>query len=849
MIELKQVSFTYQGQEHDGLRDIDLTIADGECVLLCGRSGCGKTTITRLVNGLIPQFYQGELQGRVLVDGQEISSLPMYQIAAKVGSVFQNPRTQFFNVDTDSEIAFGIENEARPPRELAERVEQTTEDLRIQSLRGRNIFELSGGEKQKIAFASVYAMNPEIYLLDEPSSNLDMTSIQELREHLRLVKGQGKTILIAEHRLYYLMDIADRIVYLDRGEIKGIFTPEELRRLSQAQREQMGLRATDLMDVLPPPGHAPVRGSVLSLNDVSLRYKRRTILHGIGLSAGRGEVIGVVGHNGAGKTTFSRALCGLHKDCDGQFQWDGGPMERRDRLKQSYMVMQDVNYELFAESVEAECSFGIRNPDKALVDATLEELGLAPYRERHPNTLSGGQKQRVAVAVSMICGKDLLVFDEPTSGLDFDSMAQVAGLIRRLSDMGKVIFIVTHDFEFVCRTCSRVLHFDEGEMPDDVPVIMEALPKLRELFSVCFKWKGEVTDETEKSQPRGPAAPLGGGAEGLAVSGSLFVSGRRAVHCCPLYGDLSADGRRLHGTCTRELVVRIVAMIAAAVTLRFVLFGGSGVAAHKGAYGALFKVRCMVAEHMARAPLGALNERRTGDIKTVLNEDIEKLELFLAHNLPDLVCYLVGPVVVFAYLMTVNIPLALVSLVPLVLAVAVMGVMFRNTDDLMDRANRSISTLNSVMIEYINGMKLIKAYNMGSKSFQKFSSAIHEENAMWNETSRRMGPPYAAFVVIIECGMLLMVPLGGMFFLRGSLTASAFLLFLYVGSLYLTEIRPLQELGTNFANVLGAVTKAKEILDIPVYQGGSDFPETTTLNCGTCGFPMTARPTCCRAST
>ena len=122
MIELKQVSFTYQGQEHDGLRDIDLTIADGECVLLCGRSGCGKTTITRLVNGLIPQFYQGELQGRVLVDGQEISSLPMYQIAAKVGSVFQNPRTQFFNVDTDSEIAFGIENEARPPQELAERV-------------------------------------------------------------------------------------------------------------------------------------------------------------------------------------------------------------------------------------------------------------------------------------------------------------------------------------------------------------------------------------------------------------------------------------------------------------------------------------------------------------------------------------------------------------------------------------------------------------------------------------------------------------------------------------------------------------------------------------------------------
>jgi len=484
LIEFENVSFSYTGQEHGGLHDINLKISDGECVLFCGRSGCGKTTITRLVNGLIPQFYQGDIHGRVLVDGQEISNIPMYQIAAKVGSVFQNPRTQFFNVDTDSEIAFGIENEARPPQELIERVEQTADDLRIQKLRNRNIFELSGGEKQKIAFASVYAMNPQIYLLDEPSSNLDMTSIQELREHLRLIKKQGKTVLIAEHRLYYLMELADRIVYLEKGEIKGIYTPEEFRQLSEQERERMGLRAVDLRAVFPPKPHSIAPIPVLELRNVTLRYKKRTILHDIGLSAGKGEVIGVVGHNGAGKTTFSRALCGLHKDCEGQFLWEGKPMEHKARLKRSYMVMQDVNYELFADSVEAECSFGIRNPNQTLVNVTLEELGLAPYRERHPNTLSGGQKQRVAVAVSMICGKDLLVFDEPTSGLDFDSMTQVAGLIRRLSDMGKVIFIVTHDFEFVCRTCSRVLHFDEGEIPDDVLVTMDALPKLRELFSV-----------------------------------------------------------------------------------------------------------------------------------------------------------------------------------------------------------------------------------------------------------------------------------------------------------------------------------------------------------------------------
>jgi ATP-binding cassette subfamily B protein len=307
----------------------------------------------------------------------------------------------------------------------------------------------------------------------------------------------------------------------------------------------------------------------------------------------------------------------------------------------------------------------------------------------------------------------------------------------------------------------------------------------------------------------------------LSVTLSL-VSGLCTM--VPYVGIYQLMDATFSGTCTKELVVQIAVTIAVAVTLRFALFGCSGVASHKGAYGALFKVRCMVADHMAKVPLGALNERRTGDIKTVLNEDIEKLELFLAHNLPDLVCYLVGPVVIFIYLLTVNVPLAFISLIPLAVAAIVMGIMFRNTDDLMDRANRSITSLNSVMIEYISGMKLIKAYNMGSKSFQKYSDAIHEENDMWNQTSRRMGPPYATFVVIIECGMLLMVPFGGMFFLNGSLTASALLLFVYVGSLYLTEIRPLQELGTNFANVLNAVTKAEEILEIPIYEGGTDFP-------------------------
>ena len=227
MIELENVSFSYDGQEHDGLHDINLKIVDGECVLFCGRSGCGKTTITRLVNGLIPQFYQGELHGRVLVDGQEISNLPMYQIAAKVGSVFQNPRTQFFNVDTDSEIAFGIENEARPPQELAERVEQTTEDLHIQKLRSRNIFELSGGEKQRVAIGSAIASDKKVLIFDEPTSGLDYKHMKEVANVLKQVRDAGITLYVITHDLELLLDCCTDIVHFENGSIIDQFQMDE----------------------------------------------------------------------------------------------------------------------------------------------------------------------------------------------------------------------------------------------------------------------------------------------------------------------------------------------------------------------------------------------------------------------------------------------------------------------------------------------------------------------------------------------------------------------------------------------------------------------------------------------
>ena len=484
MIEFRNVSFAYPDSAEGSLKNISLTIPDGQYVLLCGRSGCGKTTLTRLINGLIPQFFSGELSGEVLLDGENLADLPMYRIAEKVGSVFQNPRTQFFNVDTDSEIAFGMENEAVPQAQLKRRVAEAAKALHIESLLGRSIFALSGGEKQKIAFASVYAMNPEVYLLDEPSSNLDMTAIGELREHLRLIKSQGKTVIAAEHRLYYLMDVADRIIYLENGRIAGDWTPKQFRALPVEQRQEMGLRAIDLQEERPSRFPSSAAAPVLALKNVTLAYQKQPVLQNISLQAAPGDVIAVVGHNGAGKTTFSRALCGLHREVSGSYLWNGTPQKSKARMQRSYMVMQDVNYQLFAESVAAECTFGIRHPDTALAEKTLAELGLAPFRERHPNTLSGGQKQRLAAAAAMVCGKELLVFDEPTSGLDYDSMARLAELTRQLAAMGKLLFIVTHDYEFVCRTCTRVLWLDGGGIADDLAVTEETLPQIKQILQV-----------------------------------------------------------------------------------------------------------------------------------------------------------------------------------------------------------------------------------------------------------------------------------------------------------------------------------------------------------------------------
>ena len=483
MIQLKNINFCYAGGENAGrLEQINLEIPDGQVVLLCGRSGCGKTTLTRLINGLIPNYYEGELSGEVLLDGKNISRLPLYETAKYVGSVFQNPRTQFFTVDSTSELAFGCENQSLPEEKIIQRVKSTAEQFGMENLLGKNIFSLSGGEKQKIACASVSASDPPIIVLDEPSSNLDMSATKDLRRMIQIWKQQGKTVIIAEHRLYYLKELIDRVVYLKDGKIEKDYSALDALKLSVTQQAEMGLRPFDL-GAFPVTAHPVASSGSIECENFHFAYtKQRDALDIDSLSLPQAGVIAVIGHNGAGKSTLARCLCGLEKHCKGIVKVDGKPYNRKQRLSLCYMVMQDVNHQLFTESTEEEMLISMAEPTPDKADAVLDRLDLLQFKERHPMALSGGQKQRVAIATALVSERKILVLDEPTSGLDLQHMKEVADELVTIQKMGKTSLVITHDYELIVSCCTHVLHLEHGMVQEQYALDAAGLQRLQNFF-------------------------------------------------------------------------------------------------------------------------------------------------------------------------------------------------------------------------------------------------------------------------------------------------------------------------------------------------------------------------------
>jgi energy-coupling factor transport system ATP-binding protein len=465
MITIKDVSFRYT-KEQEAIRDINLQINAGECVLLCGESGCGKTTVTKLVNGLIPHFEDGGiLTGQVTVAGFSVAQGELYRLAEHIGSVFQNPKSQFFNLDSDSELVFGLENAGTPPDIIRQRLDITVRELHIDHLLGKNIFTLSGGEKQNLAFGSVYAMNPDIFVLDEPTANLDADAIETLRQQIIKVKSEGRIILVAEHRLYFLADIIDRAVFLKNGRIAEHFTRNEFLAMSEAQRIEMGLRTLAPTRLALPAAQPAGQKSGLSVEGLCCTLDRQTVFRDVTFFAGYGEVLGIIGNNGSGKSTLTRCLCGLKKQSAGQIKLDGEILSHKMRTKVSFFVMQDVNHQLFSDSVWNECEMSAPDYEPERIESVLEAFDLLQLKDRHPMALSGGQKQRLAVATAVLSDRKVLIFDEPTSGLDYRHMLEVAAFIRRLSEDSKVILIISHDFEFLARACDRI-HNIESHLSD-----------------------------------------------------------------------------------------------------------------------------------------------------------------------------------------------------------------------------------------------------------------------------------------------------------------------------------------------------------------------------------------------
>ena len=459
MIKFENVNVTMQGKRI--LSDINLEIQDGEFVLICGESGCGKTTMTKLINGLIPHFVRDvSVDGTITVCGKDVAEMPMYEIAELVGSVFQNPKTQFFYTNSNAEMAFGLENRGVEPEYIRKRIKNTINELDIEKLEDRDVFSMSGGEKQLLAFASVYAMNPQIYVLDEPSANLDIAAMEKLSERMKVIKEKGHTVVVAEHRLAWIQKFADRIIYMKEGRIEQEFTSDEFKALSDLKRKQMGLRSIvpEQIQITEITGNS--EDAVLQICNLSCKRNKQMIFQNISLSARAGDIIGITGKNGAGKSTFCNCLCGLLKPKGGEILYQGKKLSEKARTKLFGMVMQEVNHQLFSDSVKNECMLANEEASEQEIRELLEKFDLEEYAEYHPMILSGGQRQRLAICQAVMGEKKLLIFDEPTSGLDFRHMCQVEKLMKQLSEEKYIIIVVTHDYEFLNRACKRYIRIN-----------------------------------------------------------------------------------------------------------------------------------------------------------------------------------------------------------------------------------------------------------------------------------------------------------------------------------------------------------------------------------------------------
>ncbi|WP_438263457.1 ABC transporter ATP-binding protein [Streptococcus oralis] len=455
MVEIENLSLSY-GNSPKVLKNISLDVKKGECVLFTGKSGSGKSSIINSINGLAVRYDGASMGGTIRIDNKDIKNLELYEISLLVSNVFQNPKTHFFNINTTLELLFYLENIGLSKKQMDERLNDMLDLFPIEHLLNRDIFKLSGGEKQILCIAASYISGTEIIVLDEPSSNLDEENILIIKEMLIKLKDKGKTLIISEHRIFYLMDIVDRVFLIKDGEIQKEYTQIDFMKIPSEKLKKLGLRNKNRVKLTVPEnqnkGNLEVKNIEFKFNGIDKK------LHLKDLSFEMGKIYGIVGTNGLGKSTLLRCLIGLERKSKDEIYLDGKRISKSDRLKISSLVMQDVNHQLFTDSVIKEVSLGIKNIESSYVEDILRKLDLYELKDCHPMSLSGGQKQRVAIASVLCKNSKFIFFDEPTSGMDYYNMMNISHLINECKSDNKIIFIVSHDQEFLNSTADYVMH-------------------------------------------------------------------------------------------------------------------------------------------------------------------------------------------------------------------------------------------------------------------------------------------------------------------------------------------------------------------------------------------------------
>ena len=517
MITFHHVSYTYPHRTEPALADVSLMIQPGEFVLVSGESGSGKSTLLRAINGLVPHFTGGRITGQVVVNGLDTVKVGPQRLSRHVGFVWQNPEAQAVLDRVEPEIAFGMENAAIPRPEMLTRMAEVLAWLELTPLRDRPLKTLSGGERQRVAIASALALRPHILVLDEPTSQLDPTSAQEVLDALTRLRGQlGLTVILAEHRLERVLGQVDRLLVLDRGRVTQDGSPQDVlphlahvppvvvlgqklgwQPLPLTVAEAKGRVAT-LTLAHPWAGRESQRPQpCLTISELAYHYDDKPALQGVSLRVGAGELVAVMGGNGSGKTTLLKNVVGLLRPQSGTILLDGSSLVGQpvaEICRQVAYLSQNPDDLLFAETVADELAQTLKNhalhnqSAPALITHFLDQLGLSPVAHHYPRDLSVGQRQRVALGAVVVTRPRLLLLDEPTRGLDYQTKQNLMALWRDWLVQGMGILLVTHDVELVAQMAHHVILLKNGRIlaeghPRDVlPHHTPFAPQIAQLF-------------------------------------------------------------------------------------------------------------------------------------------------------------------------------------------------------------------------------------------------------------------------------------------------------------------------------------------------------------------------------